>query len=246
MMNWPEQGVLSVVVPVCNEADNVAPLAGEIDAALRPLGAYELIFVDDGSADETAARVRSLRPGLPTVRLLRHDRRCGQSRAVASGVRAARGEWVATLDGDGQNDPADLKRLLESLAGAAEPKPALVMGNRVTRRDTWLRRVSSRVANGVRGRLLGDGTPDTGCGLKLFHRATFLELPFFDHMHRFLPALFQRQGARVISVAVGHRPRTRGQSKYGVGNRLWVGIVDMFGVMWLRSRFTAGVGISEE
>lgn len=246
MMNWPEQGVLSVVVPVCNEADNVAPLAGEIDAALRPLGTYELIFVDDGSADETAARVRSLRPGLPTVRLLRHDRRCGQSRAVASGVRAARGEWVATLDGDGQNDPADLKRLLESLAGAAEPKPALVMGNRVTRRDTWLRRVSSRVANGVRGRLLGDGTPDTGCGLKLFHRATFLELPFFDHMHRFLPALFQRQGARVISVAVGHRPRTRGQSKYGVGNRLWVGIVDMFGVMWLRSRFTAGVGISEE
>ncbi len=246
MMNWPEQGVLSVVVPVCNEAENVAPLAGEIDAALRPLGAYELIFVDDGSADETAARVRSLRPGLPTVRLLRHDRRCGQSRAVASGVHAARGEWVATLDGDGQNDPADLQRLLESLAGAAEPKPALVMGNRVTRRDTWLRRVSSRVANGVRGRLLGDGTPDTGCGLKLFHRATFLELPFFDHMHRFLPALFQRQGARVISVPVGHRPRTCGQSKYGVGNRLWVGIVDMFGVMWLRSRFKAGVGITEE
>lgn len=246
MMNWPEQGVLSVVVPVCNEADNVAPLAGEVDAALRPLGAYELIFVDDGSTDETAARVQSLRPGLPAVRLLRHDRRCGQSRAVASGVRAARGEWVATLDGDGQNDPADLARLLESLAGAAAPKPALIMGNRVTRRDTWLRRVSSRVANGVRGRLLGDGTPDTGCGLKLFHRATFLELPFFDHMHRFLPALFQRQGARVISVPVGHRPRTRGQSKYGVGNRLWVGIVDMVGVMWLRSRFQAGVGVSEE
>jgi dolichol-phosphate mannosyltransferase len=246
MMNWPEQGVLSVVVPVCNEADNVAPLAGEVDAALRPLGAYELIFVDDGSTDETAARVQSLRPGLPAVRLLRHDRRCGQSRAVASGVRAARGEWVATLDGDGQNDPADLARLLESLADAAAPKPALIMGNRVTRRDTWLRRVSSRVANGVRGRLLGDGTPDTGCGLKLFHRATFLELPFFDHMHRFLPALFQRQGARVISVPVGHRPRTRGQSKYGVGNRLWVGIVDMVGVMWLRSRFKAGVGVSEE
>ena len=246
MMNWPEQGVLSVVVPVCNEADNVAPLAGEVDAALRPLGAYELIFVDDGSTDETAARVQSLRPGLPAVRLLRHDRRCGQSRAVASGVRAARGEWVATLDGDGQNDPADLTRLLESLADAAAPKPALIMGNRVTRRDTWLRRVSSRVANGVRGRLLGDGTPDTGCGLKLFHRATFLELPFFDHMHRFLPALFQRQGARVISVPVGHRPRTRGQSKYGVGNRLWVGIVDMVGVMWLRSRFQAGVGVSEE
>ncbi|MGA1080610.1 MAG: glycosyltransferase family 2 protein [Steroidobacteraceae bacterium] len=245
-MNWPEQGVLSVVVPVCNEADNVAPLAGEVDAALRPLGAYELIFVDDGSTDETAARVQSLRPGLPAVRLLRHDRRCGQSRAVASGVRAARGEWVATLDGDGQNDPADLARLLESLADAAAPKPALIMGNRVTRRDTWLRRVSSRVANGVRGRLLGDGTPDTGCGLKLFHRATFLELPFFDHMHRFLPALFQRQGARVISVPVGHRPRTRGQSKYGVGNRLWVGIVDMVGVMWLRSRFKAGVGVSEE
>jgi dolichol-phosphate mannosyltransferase len=153
---------------------------------------------------------------------------------------------VATLDGDGQNDPADLKRLLEAIAGSATPGPALVIGNRITRRDTWLRRVSSRVANGVRSRLLGDGTPDTGCGLKLFHRATFLELPFFDHMHRFLPALFQRQGTGVISVPVGHRPRTRGQSKYGVGNRLWVGIVDLFGVMWLRTRFRPGLGITEE
>ena len=246
MLNWPEQGILSVVVPVCNEAENVDPLAREVDAALGALGAYELIFVDDGSTDETAARVRSLRPALPAVRLLRHDCRCGQSRAVASGVRAARGDWVATLDGDGQNDPADLTLLLDALASAAEPKPALVIGNRVTRRDTWLRRVSSRVANGVRGRLLGDGTPDTGCGLKLFHRATFLQLPFFDHMHRFLPALFQRQGTGVISVPVGHRPRTRGQSKYGVGNRLWVGIVDLFGVMWLRARFRPGLGITEE
>lgn len=246
MMQWPAQGLLSVVVPVCNEAENVAPLAGEIDAALRSLGAYELIFVDDGSTDGTAARVQGLRPQLAAVRLLRHDRRCGQSRAVASGVQAARGEWVATLDGDGQNDPADLTLLLDALASAAEPKPALVIGNRVTRRDTWLRRVSSRVANGVRGRLLGDGTPDTGCGLKLFHRATFLQLPFFDHMHRFLPALFQRQGTRVLSVPVGHRPRTQGQSKYGVGNRLWVGIVDLFGVMWLRSRFQARLGVTEE
>lgn len=240
--------LLSVVIPVCNEADNVLPLAREIAAALRPRGSLEIVFVDDGSTDGTVAAVHAARDEIPEIRLLRHSRRSGQSAAVASGVRRARGAWIATLDGDGQNDPADFPAMLDELgrASAIDPTVRLVMGNRVTRRDTWLRRMSSRVANGVRGWLLGDGTPDTGCGIKLMHRETFLELPFFDHMHRFLPALYQRQGARVISVPVNHRPRTRGTSKYGLHNRLWVGIVDMYGVMWLKSRFRPGLEVAEE
>jgi dolichol-phosphate mannosyltransferase len=182
------------------------------------------------------------------VRLIRHSRRSGQSAAVRTGVRFARAEWVATLDGDGQNDPADIPALVSACEAArrADPSVLLVMGHRTTRRDSWLKRVSSRVANGVRGRLLGDGTPDTGCGIKLMHRATFLELPFFDHLHRFLPALYRQQGAAVISVPVNHRPRTRGTSKYGLHNRLWVGIVDLFGVMWLGTRARPGLNAAEE
>jgi dolichol-phosphate mannosyltransferase len=173
--------------------------------------------------------------------VVRHQAPQGQSFAVATGVRAARGRWIATLDGDGQNDPADIPRLLAARdaagASAASPGgPLLLAGYRKARSDSWLKRVSSRVANGVRGRLLGDSTPDTGCGLKLFEREAFLALPHFDHMHRFLPALFLRAGGSVISVEVGHRPRTRGRSHYGVMNRLWVGIVDIFGVLWLMKR----------
>jgi dolichol-phosphate mannosyltransferase len=241
----PEPRLLSVVIPVCNEQENVLPLAREIAAALRSRMPIEILFVDDGSSDGTVAAVRAAREELPEIRLLRHSRRSGQSAAVHSGVTWARGTWVATLDGDGQNDPADFPGMLDAL-DATDAAVRLVMGNRVTRRDTWLRRMSSRVANGVRGWLVKDGTPDTGCGIKLMHRETFLELPFFDHMHRFLPALYQRQGAKVISVPVNHRPRTRGTSKYGLHNRLWVGIVDMFGVMWLRSRFRPGLEVVEE
>jgi glycosyltransferase involved in cell wall biosynthesis len=178
--------------------------------------------------------------------LLRHSARSGQSAAVHSGVRAARAPWIATLDGDGQNDPHDLINLLAARGEPANAGVRLFMGNRTTRRDTWLRRLSSRIANGVRGGLLGDGTPDTGCGIKVFERETFLQLPVFDHMHRFLPALFQRAGSRVVSVPVNHRPRTRGRSKYGLHNRLWVGIVDLFGVMWLKARYRAGLVVSEE
>lgn len=231
---------LSVVIPVCNEVDNVAPLAREIVAALAGVR-FEILFVDDGSTDGTAAAVVELqRGGLGAIRLLRHSARSGQSAAVRSGVRHARAPWIATLDGDGQNDPADLPRLF-----AARAQAELVMGNRVTRRDTWRRRLQSRVANAVRGRLLGDGTPDTGCGIKVLSRATFMELPHFDHMHRFLPALFQRAGARVISLPVGHRARERGASKYGMFDRLWVGIVDILGVMWLRRRWRAGLQVTE-
>ena len=235
---------LSVVVPVCDEEPNVAPLAAEVASALRGRVRFELLFVDDGSQDGTAAAVAAARRAVPEIRLLRHSRRSGQSRALVTGVRAARHDWVATLDGDGQNDPADLPRLVE--AALLGEGVRLVMGNRTARRDTWLRRLQSRVANGVRGRLLRDATPDTGCGIKVVHRPTFLELPVFDHMHRFLPALVQRQGARVVSVPVAHRPRTRGSSKYGLFDRLWVGIVDLFGVRWLAARYRAGLTVRED
>ena len=236
----------SVVVPVCNEAENVEPLAREIDAALNNR-AYEMIFVNDGSTDETAAILKKLKSSLPALRVLSHSFRSGQSAAVASGVRAARAPWVATLDGDGQNDPADIPRLIEARDGPEGRGVQLIMGNRkASRKDTAFRKLQSSVANGVRSSLLGDGTPDTGCGIKLFSREVFMDLPRFDHMHRFLPALFQRHGARVVSVPVSHRPRTRGTSKYGMLNRLWVGIVDIGGVMWLRRRYKSGLLVRED
>lgn len=242
-MNEPQ---ISVVVPVCNEADNVEPLAREIDAALGHLP-YEMIFIDDGSTDETAVILRRLKTHLPALRVLRHSFRSGQSAAVASGVRAARAPWIATLDGDGQNDPADIPKLIAARDDASHQGVQLFMGNRkASRKDTAFRKLQSSIANGVRSGLLGDGTPDTGCGIKLFDRAVFLELPRFDHMHRFLPALFMRHGARVISVPVSHRPRTRGTSKYGMLNRLWVGIVDIGGVMWLRRRYKPGLQVRED
>ncbi|HEY0941702.1 MAG TPA: glycosyltransferase family 2 protein [Steroidobacter sp.] len=240
---------LSVVIPVCNEADNVGPLAREIQAALADYRPFEILFVDDGSTDGTVEAVKTARAaGIPEIRLLEHSQRCGQSRAVCTGVEAARAEWIATLDGDGQNDPADIPELLKAVTAAAaagDESLKLVMGNRTTRKDTWLRRISSRVANRVRGGLLRDGTPDTGCGIKLMHRATFMRLPWFNHMHRFLPALYQRAGARVVSVSVRHRPRTHGVSKYGLSNRLWVGIVDLFGVRWLILRNPPQIRIRE-
>ena len=237
---------LSVVVPVCNEAENVEPLAREIHAALSSLP-YEMIFIDDGSTDDTLAILQRLKSDLPALRVLRHSFRSGQSAAVASGVRAARAAWVATLDGDGQNDPADIPKLIAARDQPSNRGVQLFMGNRrASRKDTAWRRLQSRVANGVRSGLLGDDTPDTGCGIKLFSRDVFMDLPRFDHMHRFLPALFQRHGARVISVPVSHRPRTRGTSKYGMLNRLWVGIIDIGGVMWLRKRYKPGLLVRED
>jgi dolichol-phosphate mannosyltransferase len=236
---------LSVVIPVCNEAENVLPLAQEISAALAAHQPFEILFVDDGSTDATAQQVRAAQGSIPQIRLIQHSKRSGQSAAVHTGVRTAKAEWIATLDGDGQNDPADIPLLLAEQA-KADATLKLIMGNRTTRKDTWVRKVSSRIANSVRASLLHDGTPDTGCGIKLMHRATFLDLPRFNHMHRFLPALFQRAGSRVISVPVRHRPRVRGQSKYGVNNRLWVGIVDLFGVRWLIKRNPPRVQVIEQ
>jgi dolichol-phosphate mannosyltransferase len=230
-------GRLSVVVPVKNEEDSVEPLVREIAAALADRATFEIIYVDDGSTDATRARLAALKTEFPMLRVIRHRASCGQSRAVTSGVRGARYEWIATLDGDGQNDPADIPALLDELADPAQPANLeLLAGWRARRNDTFIRRLSSKIANGVRSRMLRDDTPDTGCGLKLFARATFLELPNFDHMHRFLPALVLRNGGAVVSVPVRHRARERGTSKYGVHNRLWVGIVDLFGVAWLQRR----------
>jgi dolichol-phosphate mannosyltransferase len=226
---------LSVVIPVKNEAGNIAPLVGEIAAALQGVD-YEIVYVDDGSDDGTAAEIAALRRDMANLVLVRHRQSCGQSAAIRSGVKAARGAWIATLDGDGQNDPADIPELWR-LAQAAPPRPPLLLaGRRAQRRDSWSKRAASRVANAVRRLLLHDDTPDTGCGLKLMPRELFLELPYFDHMHRFLPALVLRAGGVVRSVPVNHRPRARGTSKYGILDRLAVGVTDLFGVMWLRRR----------
>lgn len=237
---------ISVVIPVRNEADNVGPLCREIHAALSGRFEYEIIFVDDGSTDATADEIRRCMEG-GRVRLLRHARSFGQSAGVHSGVSAARARWIGTLDGDGQNDPADLPAMYERAVGEpAGSKLRMVIGNRVTRRDTWVRRLSSRVANLIRSSMLDDGTPDAGCGIKVFDRETFLRLPFFNHMHRFLSALFLREGARVVSMPVAHRPRTRGTSKYGIHNRLWAGVVDILGMMWLRRRGFPDLEVVEE
>ena len=236
---------LSVVIPARNEAPNVAPLVAEIRRALDGRIAYEIVYIDDGSSDATAAEIRRLGTEFPSLRLVRHQVSCGQSMAILTGVKAARADWIATLDADGQNDPADIPRLWEMARAAPAAPPLMVAGQRQKRRDTWSKRWASRAANAIRRTLLGDGTPDTGCGLKLFRRDFFLELPRFDHMHRFLPALTLRQGGQVISVPVNHRPRERGQSNYGVLDRLWVGIVDLLGVMWLMHRAKNPVVLEE-
>jgi dolichol-phosphate mannosyltransferase len=231
--------LLSVVIPVYNEADNVLPLLAEIRATLAETGDYEVIFVDDCSDDDTAGRLAP-ELGIPasnsgsTVRVLRHASRSGQSAAVRTGVRAARGVWIATLDGDGQNDPAFVPKLLAVLAD--NPRIGLVAGQRVGRKDTGFKKFQSRIANGVRGAVLRDGTRDTGCGLKAFRRDLFLSLPYFDGLHRFLPALVRREGYEIGYVDVVDRQRGHGVSNYGLWDRLWVGILDLAGVWWLVRR----------
>ncbi len=229
----------SIVVPVYNEAGNIFPLLQEISRAMSGRGDYEVIYVDDGSDDGTHAALQRALVEFSTLHVLSHSQRSGQSSALLTGIRAAHASRVITLDGDGQNDPADIGVLLTRMATeGGQAGNLMLVGHRTRRQDTWVRRGSSRIANAVRSRLLKDGTPDTGCGLKLFSRDLFLSLPAFDHMHRFLPALMQREGVRVISVPVQHRARQIGESKYGVRNRLWVGLVDMAGVMWLQRRRT--------
>lgn len=227
----------SVVVPVRNEEENILPLVAEIRAALDGAADYEIVYVDDGSSDATPQKLAEAAQSCARLRGFRHSEASGQSAAIRTGVECARAPWIITLDGDGQNDPADIPALLAVLRDPARPpRLELVCGHREKRRDSWMKRASSRIANAARRSALKDGTPDTGCGLKVFSRQAFLSLPRFDHMHRFLPALFQSAGAAVISVRVNHRPRTKGRTHYGIHNRLWGGIVDVLGVMWLRRR----------
>jgi len=226
---------LTVVIPVYNEVESIAALLDEICGQLDDKLDYAIIVVDDGSTDSTPGVLQTSRQAHARLRILRHRSCCGQSAAIATGVQAASSPWIATLDGDGQNDPADimtLYRAMDKSLGAG----MLVTGYRKQRRDDWLKRSSSRIANIVRAAVLRDATPDSACGLKVFARDTFLALPQFDHMHRFLPALVQRQGGKVLSIEVQHRPRRRGVSKYGVHDRLWAGIIDMLGVRWLQRR----------
>lgn len=225
---------ISVVIPVLNEEGNIRPLVDEIETALAPRMRFEIVVVDDCSTDQTGEEIAALCCDRDWINTLRHETTKGQSAAIRSGVQAAGAPVIAVLDGDGQNDPADIPTLFAHLQ--MMPAVDMVVGRRVRRVDTLIRKLSSRIANSVRNFLLQDGIKDTGCGLKTFYRDQFLDLPAFDHMHRFLPALVQRQGGMVHCVPVNHRPRVRGQSKYGVGNRLWVGITDLFGVMWLQKR----------
>ena len=234
--------VISVVVPVKDEAGNVGPLAREIAAALRG-EPHEILFVDDGSSDGTAQALAALKADLPQLRVLRHGRNLGQSRGIRTGVQAARGEIIVTLDGDGQNDPADIPTLVSRLR--SEPELRMVSGVRVKRQDSASRRLASRLGNGFRSALLGDGATDTGCGLKAFRRQAFLDLPYFDHLHRFLIAMIQREGGKVAYVAVNHRPRLTGASKYTNFGRLLVSVQDLLGVRWLQRRHRGPADIRE-
>ena len=226
---------VSVVVPVRNEAGNVTPLVTEIAAALDGRWSYEVVYVNDGSSDATEAELRSLMMQRPWLRQIRHAQSCGQSAALRSGVAAARAPLVVTLDGDGQNDPAFLPKLIEALQ-AGHARVGLVAGQRVGRKATGFKKFQSRVANGVRGAVLRDGTRDTGCGLKAFQRDMFMSLPYFDGLHRFLPALVRREGYQIGYVDVVDRPRLHGVSNYGFWDRLWIGIMDLLGVWWLIRR----------
>jgi dolichol-phosphate mannosyltransferase len=230
--------LLTVVVPVHDEAPNLAPLIAAIEAALPEIR-HEIVYVDDGSGDDTPLRLAALTKTTKTLRVIRHRQGRGQSAALLTGIRQAEGSIIATLDGDRQNDPGDipamLRRLLEEEVKTPR-QPVLIAGHRVARQDSGAKRLGSRFANTIRAALLRDATSDTGCGLKLFRRAAFLDLPGFDHMHRFLPALFIRAGGRVVSVPVRHHQRVAGHSHYTNLQRLAVGIVDLAGVAWLQRR----------
>jgi dolichol-phosphate mannosyltransferase len=229
---------LSVVVPVMNEAENVGPLAREIAAATAGEDA-EIIFVDDGSTDGTAKALQDLKAEIPSLRVLQHAKNAGQSRGIRTGVRAARSNTIVTLDGDGQNDPADIPKLLAIFRGPDADTLGVVSGVRAKRKDTWSRRMASRAGNGIRNSLLSDGAADTGCGLKVFRRDAFLALPYFDHLHRFIITLMLREGWQARFVDVNHRERAHGQSKYTNFGRMLVSVNDLLGVRWLQRRYRA-------
>jgi dolichol-phosphate mannosyltransferase len=230
---------ISIVIPAKNESGNIRPLIAELRAAMEGHFPFELIYVDDGSTDDTYSVLRSLQAeGFQELSLIRHRQSVGQSLAIVSGAWRATGEWLVVLDADGQNDPADIPAMVDMVraAHAQEPRVWGVIGHRVNRRDDWVKRLSSRIANGFRDFMLKDGIPDTGCGLKAVLRERYLRLPAFNHMHRYIPTLLQAQGGIMLVHPVNHRPRLAGRSNYGVWNRLWVGLVDVLGVWWLKRR----------
>lgn len=228
---------LSFVIPMHNESGNCTRLIGEIHTCGQTLaGEYEILCIDDASTDDTLTVLQTLQQDIPELHIIALEKNCGQSTALCTGVRHARGNIIATLDGDGQNNPADIPSMLNMLHAKKDENVRMIAGWRKQRKDTFWRRLCSKVANSVRSFLLRDSTPDTGCGLKVFYRETFMALPWFDHMHRFLPSLVQRGGGRVLSVEVSHRQRQHGASHYGTLDRLRVGIVDLLGVAWLQRR----------
>lgn len=236
---------LSVVIPVQNEQENIRILIDEVRQSLDGVLDYELIYVNDGSSDSTLSILKEYAANFPRLRIFSHQLGVGQSSAVRTGIQHALAENIATLDGDGQNDPADIPALYQALQDNADDGVLLVNGFRRKRRDTFIKRISSRIANAIRSWLLDDNTPDTGCGLKVFKREAYLAIPFFDHLHRFLPAMIINGGGKVMSLEVNHRERQRGASHYGFFDRLWVGVFDIMGVIWLKSRTTHPVVINE-
>jgi dolichol-phosphate mannosyltransferase len=232
-MSIDKISAISIVIPVLDEELNIEPLYQEIKTALAKADyTYEVVFVDDGSHDQTVKVLKKLAAENETLKLVAHKKNYGQSAAFVTGVRHAKHPWIVTLDGDGQNDARDIPLLVSKYT---EPK-SVVLGNRKKRNDSFIKRLSSRVGNHIRKSLLKDDCLDTGCSLKLFPRDAFLQLPHFNHLHRYLPALFKRAGFQIINVPVNHRPRLKGQSKYGMMNRLFVGIHDLIGVKWLMKR----------
>lgn len=227
---------ISAVVPMLNEAENVASLVAEIQEAAKLCPITEIVLVDDGSTDATADVIRQLKQQDSRIKLVRHSVRSGQSAAMRTGVRAATGELVVTMDGDGQNNPADIPKLYEKWTTKPDAPMLMVAGQRAKRQDSLLKKFTSRTGNGIRRTLLRDGVRDTGCSLKLYRRDDYLALPYFNHMHRFMAALYMREHGTILLVDVGHRHRARGVSKYGFWDRLWAGIFDLVGVMWLQAR----------
>ncbi|MGE3920300.1 MAG: glycosyltransferase [Gammaproteobacteria bacterium] len=225
----------SIVIPMYNEQDNVIPLLNEV-IANAPKGTYEIVVVDDASQDNTYEALKQVQSNASQLKIVRHKKNFGQSAGILSGVMAAQYPWIITLDGDGQNDPADMKLFVETLEKNQYKEKLLLAGQRKERKDTRLKRISTKIANKIRGGLLRDNCPDSACGMKLFNQKIFLSLPHFNHMHRFLPAVFKQVNAEIINIPINHRPRIRGKSKYGINNRLWVGIIDLFGVSWLLRR----------
>ena len=233
-----DNNFLSIVVPVCNEADSIISLITEIHHVLDGLYSFQIFYVNDASTDQTLDRLREAKRLFPALDYISFKKRSGQSQAIASGIRHAKGPIIVTLDGDGQNDPTDIPMMVDRLLSEPEHERdyTLISGHRHKRQDTLIKRLSSLFANRMRAKLLHDSTPDSGCGLKVFTKNAFLDIPRFDHMHRFIPALMLRRKAKVITHPIHHRPREKGQSKYGLWDRLWVGIIDILGVMWLQRR----------